>query len=248
MGHSSMSQAKAISLMTRLPKSPMPMAGGQVHRPSVRDGRVHRLAKHRCERAAVGLGQGQRQTQVAQPGQLNDEQQAVFDSHVRQVSGRQESDVPGTLLTWLTRLFFNKTRCPESNSVHIDPFGHVLFCSIFTNYSYGKYPETPVKRIWFSRKHADFMREINTGGSLSVCNKICGQTTRFYVGNPRQLARNLLLRAIRSPLNSRKTKSFQFETPDIEIQSRSEVMEKVDAWRARAGQRFHRPAVRRSAG
>ncbi|MCI0481911.1 MAG: hypothetical protein L0213_10040, partial [Candidatus Dadabacteria bacterium] len=62
-----------------------------------------------------------------------------------------------------------------------------------------------------------------------------GRTTCYYVGNPRQLARNLLLCLIRSPLNSGRTESFRFETPDIEIKSRREVMEKVDAWRARAG-------------
>ncbi len=166
---------------------------------------------------------------------LSDEQQAVFDSHVRQISGKQESEVPRRILHWLIRLFFNTTNCPESYSIHIDPAGHVTFCSFYTNYSYGKYPEMPIKHIWFSRKHAEFMQQINTGGSLSVCDEICGQTTRYYVGTPRQLARNLLLRMIRSPLNSRKTELFQFETPDVEIKSRHNVMEKVDAWRKRGG-------------
>ncbi len=163
--------------------------------------------------------------------QLSDEQRAVFDSHVRQIAGTQESEVPRQFLNLLIRLFFNTTKCPESHSIHIDPAGHVTFCSFYTNYSYGKYPETPVKHIWFSRKHAAFMRKINTGGSLSACNEICGRTTRYYVGNPRQLARNLLLRIIHTPLNSRKTKLFQFDTPGVEIKSRSEVMEMVDAWR-----------------
>jgi hypothetical protein len=135
----------------------------------------------------------------------------------------------------LTHLFFNTTKCPESYSIHIDPVGHVTFCSFYINYSYGKYPETPVKHIWFSRKHAEFMQRINTRGSLSFCNEICGQTTRYYVGNPMQLARSLLLRMIRSPLNSRKTELFQLETPNVEIMSRSEVMKKVDAWRAKVG-------------
>ncbi len=167
--------------------------------------------------------------------QLSDEQRGVFDSHVRQISGKQESQVLRTILNWLTRVFFNTTRCPDSNSIQIDMVGHVLFCSVFTNYSYGKYPETPVKRIWFSHKHAEFIRRINTGGSFSICDEICGRTTRYYVGNPRQLARNLLMRMIPSPLNSRKAKLFRFETPDVEIKSHNEVMEKVRAWRAGVG-------------
>jgi MoaA/NifB/PqqE/SkfB family radical SAM enzyme len=167
--------------------------------------------------------------------QLSDEQRPVLDSHVQQVSSKQESEVPKKLLNWVTRLCINTTMCPETNSIHFDRVGRVLFCSIYTNYSYGKYPETPVKKIWFSRKHAEFMQKINTGGSLSICNEICGQTTRYYMGNPRQLARNLLLRIIRSPLNSGNTKLFQVETPDVEIMSHSEVMRKIDAWRDRAG-------------
>jgi sulfatase maturation enzyme AslB (radical SAM superfamily) len=160
---------------------------------------------------------------------LSDEQQIVFDSQVRQISGKQKSDVPKRVLAWVIHRFFNTTTCPETNSVHFDRMGCVLFCSIYTNYSYGKYPETPVRHIWFSRKHAEFMRKINTGDSLSTCDDICGQTTRFYVGNPRQLARNLLLRMTRSPLKSGNTRLFQIETPDYEITPRREVIKKVSA-------------------
>ena len=165
--------------------------------------------------------------------QLSDEQRAVFKSHMRQISGEQELEVSRKILNLLARLFFNKTKCPESNSIHIDPAGHVTFCSFYMNYSYGKYPETPVKHIWFSRRHAEFMHMINTGGSLSFCNAICGQITRYCVGTPKQLAKNLLLRMIRSPLNSRKNELFRFDIPDVEIKSRNEVMEKVEKWRAR---------------
>jgi MoaA/NifB/PqqE/SkfB family radical SAM enzyme len=174
--------------------------------------------------------------------QLSDEQRAVFDAHVRQISGEQESEVPRPLLNWLNRLCARRTRCPESNTLHINRAGYAKICSVYTNYSYGKYPETPVKQIWFSRKHADFMREINVGGSLPVCDEICGRTTRYYVGNPRQLARNLLLRAIPSPLASRGAQMFRFETPDVELKSRREVMEEVEDWRARQA-RQARPAA-----
>jgi len=167
--------------------------------------------------------------------QLSNEQRAVFESHVRQISNKQESEVSREILNLLARLFLNKPKCPESNSIHIDQAGHVTFCSFYMNYSYGKYPETPVKHIWFSRRHAEFMQKINTGGSLSFCNEICGRIERYCVGNPKQLARNLLSRMIRSPLNFRKTKLFKFETPDVEIKSRSEVMKKIDAWRSRMG-------------
>jgi MoaA/NifB/PqqE/SkfB family radical SAM enzyme len=175
--------------------------------------------------------------------QLSAKQRAVLDSHVRQISGQQESDVPRPLLNWLARLCVKRTQCPDSNTLHINRAGYVKLCSVYTNYSYGKYPETPVKQIWFSRKHADFMHKINAGGSLPLCDEICGQTTRYYVGNPRQLARNLLLRAVPSPFTSQKTEMFRFETPDVEFKSRSEVMEEVDAWRARQA-RQARPTVR----
>jgi hypothetical protein len=111
--------------------------------------------------------------------------------------------------------------------MHFDRVGCALFCSIYTNYSYGKYPENPVKDIWFSRTHAEFMKKTNTGGSLGVCNEICGQTARYFVGNPRQLARNLLLRITRSPLKSGSPRLFQYDTPNFEIKSRSEVIKKI---------------------
>ena len=165
--------------------------------------------------------------------QLSDEQRAVFDSQVREISGKQESGVPRPLLDWLARLCAKRTQCPDSNTLHINRAGYVKVCSVYTNYSYGKYPETPVKQIWFSRKHADFMQRLNVGDSPPACDEICGQTARYFVGNPRQLARNLLLRAIPSPFASKRTEMFRFETPDMEFKSRSEVMEEVDAWRAR---------------
>ncbi len=159
-------------------------------------------------------------------------QQAVFDSHVRKISGRQDPKAPMRLLRSMTRLFSNTGICPESYAIHIDPAGHVTFCSVCMNYSYGKYPESTMKDIWFSRRHAEFMKTVNSGGFLPVCSEVCGQTTRFYVGAPRQLARNLLMRAIRSPLISGKTESFRFETPDAEIRPRSEVMARIASCRA----------------
>lgn len=86
--------------------------------------------------------------------------------------------MPGEFLNWLTRLFFNTTKCPESYSIHVDPAGHVTFCSFYTNYGYGKYPETPVKDIWFSRKHAEFMQKINTG---VLSRSVTSSVDRRYV-------------------------------------------------------------------
>ncbi|MCB9462947.1 MAG: radical SAM protein [Candidatus Eisenbacteria bacterium] len=57
----------------------------------------------------------------------------------------------------------NREHCPETNAFHVDPFGRIKLCSVYMNYAYGTYPESSVRKIWFSRMHRDFHRDPRAG-------------------------------------------------------------------------------------
>ena len=149
---------------------------------------------------------------------LEGEKLRVFQEQVERIHGRQETNVAARLLARLARPLVHRSICPETNSFHVDPFGRVKLCSVYMNYAFGKYPESSVREIWYSRTHRDFHIELDENGFLPLCNTVCGPVESYYVGAPRQLARNLLLRWVPSPFRQRiRTQEFSERTPDLVI-------------------------------
>lgn len=149
--------------------------------------------------------------------QLGPEEARVFAEQVQAIAGRNETSTMTRLLARLVRPVLRREFCPETNSFHVDPFGRVKFCSVYMNYAFGKFPESSVKEIWYSRNHRDFHRDLATHGFLPLCRTVCGSVDRYYVGTPRQLLRNVLLRLVPSPLRATtgRTQEFRTAPPDV---------------------------------
>jgi len=149
---------------------------------------------------------------------LEGERLRIFEEQVARIHGKQETNIAARLLARVVQPLLQRDICPETNSFHVDPFGRVKLCSVYMNYAFGKYPESSVKKIWYSRKHRDFHLDLDENGFLPLCRSICAPVASYYVGAPRQLARNLLLRLVPSPFRTRnRGEAFDERPADLVI-------------------------------
>lgn len=144
---------------------------------------------------------------------LEGEALRVFREQVAQIHGTQETSRLARLVARFAKPMLHREICPETNSFHVDPFGRVKLCSVYMNYAFGKYPESSVRKIWYSRTHRDFHTDLTETGFLPLCKSVCGQVESYYEGTPRQLARNLILRLVPSPFRDRRRPAEFTETP-----------------------------------